>query len=71
MLSPAPVSANTIPRSSMILEPPSAEAIGIALDLLHKSKIRTSPRQSYALSPLPKPSGRGWGWGIRDFCKRS
>ncbi|WP_230966614.1 hypothetical protein [Nostoc commune] len=38
---------------------------------MHKSKIRTSPRQSYALSPLPKPLGRGWGWGIRDFCKRS
>ncbi|BBD69100.1 hypothetical protein NIES4072_35710 [Nostoc commune NIES-4072] len=32
------------------------------LDLLDKSKIRTPPRQSYALSPLPA-SGEGLGVG--------
>jgi|GEM_PF-2931030 hypothetical protein len=34
-----------------------------SLDLLHKSKIRTPPRQSYALSPLPLPRG-GVGGGV-------
>ncbi|MDZ8023285.1 MAG: hypothetical protein RMX97_00985 [Nostoc sp. DedQUE11] len=34
-----------------------------SLDLLHKSKIRTPPRQSYALSPLPLARG-GVGGGV-------
>ncbi|MEH1863321.1 MAG: DUF5615 family PIN-like protein [Nostoc sp.] len=48
----------------------AAQLLTSILDLLHKSKIRTPPRQSYALSPLPT-CGEGLGWGVRDFCKRS
>ena len=46
----------------------------LTLDLLHKSKIRTPPRQSYALSPLPA-CGEGLGvgcWGLLQevYCNR-
>jgi uncharacterized protein YoxC len=34
-----------------------------SIDLLHKSKIKTPPRQSYALSPLPLARG-GVGGGV-------
>jgi hypothetical protein len=52
--------------NSSPLSPPSS-----SIDILHKSKIK-NPTPHLLTQTLPSPlAGRGWGWGVMDFCKRS
>ncbi len=42
-----------------------------ALDFLHK--LKKEPHPAFDLRQIvPSPhAGRGWEWGVRDFCKKS